>query len=81
LERSAVSQPKKRQWIVVEAMYQFAVDMGEENRYSWAAPQGVMLREKVFEKKHSAFSHQHSANIWWAVQVWVLHSRFIARSG
>jgi hypothetical protein len=30
-------------------MYQFAIDMGEENSYSTAAPQGV--EAKVFEKR------------------------------
>jgi hypothetical protein len=29
-------------------MYQFAIDMGEENGYSPAAPQGV--EAKIFEK-------------------------------
>jgi hypothetical protein len=30
-------------------MYQFAIDMGEENSYSQAAPQGVIVTKTIFE--------------------------------
>jgi hypothetical protein len=30
-------------------MYQFAVDMGEENSYAPAAPKGVNVARKIFE--------------------------------
>jgi hypothetical protein len=55
--------------IGAKAMYQFAIDVGEENSYTPAAPQGV--EAKIFEKL--ALSIQPN---WWAVPVWVLHSRF-----
>jgi hypothetical protein len=53
-QRSASS--RKPIWFggaIVKAMYQFAIDMGEENSYSPKAPQGV--EAKVFEKR--AISH------------------------
>lgn len=40
--------------VSVRAMYQFAIDMGEENSYSPTAPEGVDVAGEVFEKKQSA---------------------------
>jgi len=34
----------------IKAMYQFAIDSGEEISYSLAAPKGVMLRESSLKK-------------------------------
>ena len=34
---------------LVKGMYQFAIDMGEENSYTPAAPKGVW-KPKIFEK-------------------------------
>jgi hypothetical protein len=36
-------------------MYQFTIAMGEENSYTPAAPQGVDVARKLFEKEASSF--------------------------
>jgi hypothetical protein len=38
-------------------MYQFAIDMGEQNSYTPAAPQGVNVAGRSLKKQPLAFSH------------------------
>jgi hypothetical protein len=49
--------------VLIKAMYQFAIDMGEENSYTRAAPQGV--EAKIFENLAASESWYLVLGIWY----------------